>query len=79
MSNYMGAEWSPSEWYQWKATPTHKKLIQRHIEGHHTEHCMQYDVNYFGTYCKWLGDVFWPRIYFKTAISHLATSGGTDK
>lgn len=68
MSEFHGSEWSPSEWYRYKATPTHKKLIKRHIENKHTEYCMTYDVNWHGTYCKWLTDVFWPKIYFAKNI-----------
>ena len=68
MSSYHGAQWSPSEWYKYQSTPTQRKLIKRHIEGKHTQYCMTYDVHYGGEYCKWLGSVFWPRIYFTTDI-----------
>lgn len=61
-------EWSPSEWYQDRASPTVKRLIHRHVAGKHTEHCITYDTNYYGWYCKWVDNVFWPRPYFTTAL-----------
>lgn len=68
MGNYHGSEWSPSDWYEYKATPTQKRLIKRHIEGKHTEHCILYDSNHYGTYCKWLTNVFWPIVYLTQDI-----------